>query len=293
MTARRPSWTGQARDALARSLRLAGEGLPRPGHDGATAVHDARKELKRSASLARLFAPLAGSAAYETLDIVNAVRRAFGRARDLDVLPAVLEDIKCDADVRAALMRAIGLERGEARGGPAQGDLEGFAAALVENAASVAEWPLEADDEALIASLRLTYKAAKRRGRDAFATGDADDLHDLRMRVVDLCHQLVPLEPAWPATFSAIGAELHRLRQDLGSHNDLTMLGEFALSRRELARGAAEAVVSEVLKRRRPLERKSQERFERVFAERPNAFMKRIGAYLLHPQARGIRGSAT
>ena len=70
------------------------------------------------------------------------------------------------------------------------------------------------------------------------------------------------------------------------------MLGEFALSRRELERGAAEAVVSEVLKRRRPLERKSQERFERVFAERPNAFMKRIGAYLLHPQTRGVRGSA-
>ena len=41
---------------------------------------------------------------------VNAARRAFGRARDLDVLPGVLEEIKCDADIRAALMRAIGVE---------------------------------------------------------------------------------------------------------------------------------------------------------------------------------------
>jgi hypothetical protein len=84
--------------------------------------------------------------------------------------------------------------------------------------------------------------------------------------------------------FAAQGAELHRLRQALGDHNDLTMLGEFALARHELSGATAEALVALVLRRRKPLEKRAAEKFERLFAERPGAFARRVAAYLAHPQ---------
>ena len=130
----------------------------------------------------------------------------------------------------------------------------------------------------------MTYRAAKRLGRVAWARADADDLHDLRSHVVDLGHQCALFEPIWPELISAYCGELHRLRQSLGDHNDLTVLGEFALSRRELSAEAAENLVELVLRARRPLERRAHSQFERSFAERPGAFARRISAYFAHPQ---------
>jgi CHAD domain-containing protein len=157
-------------------------------------------------------------------------------------------------------------------------------------AVGVGEWDLGgAEMEPLLQSLRLAYRGAKRRGRLAWSTGDADDLHALRVRVVDLSHQCALFEPAWPALLTAYGAELQKLRQSLGAHNDLTVLGEFALSRRELSGEAAEALVALVLRKRKPLERKAALQFERLFAERPGAFERRMAAYLSHPQQRGAK----
>jgi CHAD domain-containing protein len=278
------SWIAHGRLELAQSLEAAADHYPRPGEDGANRIHEARRALKRAASLARLFAPIVGSPAYTALDAVDAARREVGRARDLDILPGVLAGLKCPPATRDVLMRAIAVERGAVRGEQAGVDFARFEADLRAAAAAVADWDLGTDIEPLLQSLRLTYRAAKRRGRLAWASGDADDLHDLRRRVVDLAHQCALFEPAWPAMFSAIGAELHKLRQSLGAHNDLTVLGEFALSRRELPAEGSEALVALVLRRRKPLERRAAAQFDRLFAERPGAFAKRIAAYLAHPQ---------
>jgi CHAD domain-containing protein len=285
MSAGRRSWVAHGRLALAHSLETAAEGYPKPGDDGANRVHEARRALKRAASLARLLAPIVGSLAYDALDAVDAARRQVGRARDLDILPGVLADIKCAAATRDILMRAIAVERGKARGEHAEVDLARIEADLRTAATAVAGWSLDGGEVGpLLQSLRLSYRAAKRRGRVAWASGDADDLHDLRSRVVDLVHQCELFEPAWPAMFSAYGEELQRLRHSLGSHNDLTVLGEFALARRELSREAADELVALVLRRRKPLERRAAAQFGRLFAERPGAFERRMAAYLAHPQ---------
>jgi CHAD domain-containing protein len=281
------TWITHARAALVDSLRAAAERFPPDGEEGADRIHEARKELKRAASLARLFAPIVGAPAYATLDAVDAARRRFSRARDLDILPGALGRVKCAAETRDILLRAIGTERGKARRERAENDAERFGRNLAAAATAVAAWELdERDDEDLLRSLRATYRSAKRRGRLAFATGDADDLHDLRSRVVDLGHQCALLEPAWPAMFAAQGAELHRLRQVLGEHNDLTLLGEFALARHELPPAAGEALVALVLRRRKPLEKRAAGKYGRLFAERPGGFARRLAGYLEHPQNR-------
>ena len=285
MSAAHRSWIAHGRLALAQSLAAAADQYPRPGADGANRIHEARRALKRAASIARLFAPIVGSPAYGALDAVDAARRQVGRVRDLDILPGVLASLKCPTATRDVLMRAIGVERGKARGDQAEVDFTRAEAALRAAAADVSGWDLgTADIEWLLQSLRLSYRAAKRSGRAAWATGDADDLHDLRARVVDLGHQCELFEAAWPAMFSAFGAELQKLRRSLGDHNDLTVLGEFALARRELPAEAAEALVALVLRRRKPLERRAAALFARLFAERPGSFARRIAAYLEHPQ---------
>lgn len=287
MSAPRLTWMARARAALVASLREAAARFPESGEDGATSVHDARKAFKRAASIARLFAPIMGAPAYEALDAVDAARRQVGRARDLDVLPGVLASLKCPGLTRDLLMRAIAIERGKARGAHADIDAAVFREDLSRAADAVEAWDLgEEKLDVLLQSLRLTYRSAKKRGQRAWASADADDLHDLRSRVVDLGHQLALFEPAWPALLSAQGAELHRLRQTLGDHNDLTMLGEFALARHELSSEASEQLIALVLKKRRPLERKASAQFERLFAERPGAFERRIGAYLSYPRGK-------
>jgi len=285
MSARRASWPGRAQERLAKSLRSAAEGFPRSGGEGERAVHNARKELKRSASLSRLFAPLVGEPAAETLAAVNRARRAIGLARDLDVLPGALAGVKCDRGAREILLAAIESERMQARGAHAEIDVEGLTAGLLNAADGVDSWtPGEDATAELTASLTQTYRSARRRGRGAFATGDSDDLHKFRGRVVDLGLQLAVFEPAWPALVVAQTAELHKLRVSLGDHNDLSVLADFARARSELTSEAARVVVAAVLARRKPLERKSRAQYGRLFAERPGAFERRIAAYLAHPQ---------
>jgi CHAD domain-containing protein len=283
----RLSWITHGRLALAQSLEEAAELYPRPGEDGANRVHESRRALKRAASIARLFAPIVGSPAYAALDAVDTARRQVGRARDLDILPGVLASLECDAATTDVLMRAIAVERGKERGEHAEVDFARAEARLREAAADVGEWDLRAGTiEALLQSLRLSYRAAKRSGRAAWVSGDADDLHELRSRVVDLGHQFELFEIAWPAMFLAFGEELQKLRRALGSHNDLTVLGEFALARRELPAESAETLVALALRRRKPQERRAAAQFERLFAERPGAFARRIAAYLANPQHR-------
>lgn len=266
-------------------MRAASTLFPQPGEDGATSIHEARKELKRAASLARLFAPIVGLPAYAALDIVDAARRQVGAARDLDVLPGVLASLKCSIEIRDVLMRAIALERGKSRGEHSASHASQFKGALGEGADRVAKWELaEESESALLGSLRLTYRAGKRGGRRAFQASDADDLHDLRSRVIDLFYQCELFGLAWPAMLSAHTGELHRLRTSLGDHNDLTMLGEFALSRRELDPERAEELVELVLRKRKPIERRARLQYQRLYAERPGAFMRRMAAYLEHPQ---------
>ena len=243
-----------------------------------------------SASLTRLFAPLMAEEAYRALEIIDGARRKVGRARDLDILPPVLGGLRCDPATRDELMRAIAIERGRVRQDHADIDAPGVSAALLKCADHVSAWDLSfVDANALTGCLRLTFRSAKRRGRVAWSTGDAEDLHNLRLRIVDLGHQLMVFTPAWPAMISAMTAELHRLRQSLGDCNDLTVLGEFALSRRELSSEAIEAFGATVLRKRRPIARRAREQFERSFAERPDDFERRMAGYLAHPQ----KGAAT
>jgi CHAD domain-containing protein len=282
---KRVTWTSWARTRLVASLSEASRRFPAPGDEDTLHLHDARKSLKSSASVARLFAPIIGPEVYFVIGAVDAARRCVGAARDLEVMPGVLGGLGASQIAQDCLMRAIGVERGRLRSAAVDSGIGRFRELLAEAASKTQSWELGEEDLApLLASFKATYRAGLKLGRRAFGSEDADDLHDLRGHVIDLFHQSELFQAAWPPMFAAELAELHRLRTALGDHSDLTMLGEFALSCQEAPREIAAEIVDCVLAKRGPIERRARGQFERLYAERPGAFMRRMGAYLAHPR---------
>ncbi|MGD0642783.1 MAG: CHAD domain-containing protein, partial [Roseiarcus sp.] len=281
-------------------ILAAADQFPHPGEDEAERIHDVRKTLKAAAGLARLFVPLVGAPAYLAHSAIQAARRSVGRARDLDILPGVLERVKASPRAQNVLLGVIAKQRAAVRRAHRASSVHNVSTELRELAQSVEAWDVgTADVEPLLAAVRRTYRSARARGQKAMASRDAAELHALRARVVDLSHQLRAFEPAWPAMFQAICRELHRLRTALGDHNDLTVLAEFARSRPELPQDEAESLNALIARRRRPLERRAGELFSRLFSERPGAFERRIAAYVERPQHKprggrraALRGSA-
>ena len=286
MTAsRRSGWPPHCRAALARALRLASRQFPRAGEDEATRVHDVRKTLKGAAGLARLFTGLVAAPAEATLAAINAARRKVGRARDLDILPGVLASLELPAESRDALTAAIAEQREAERRAHHEIDVSGLAAELRALADSVETWDVEAAGAApLIAALRRTYRSARRRGDVALPGGSPGELHAMRVRVVDLVHQIGVFELAWPAMVRAATRELQRLRTALGDHNDLSVLAEFVAARPELTPEQKVAVAVLIAKRRRPLARRAAQLYARLFAERPSAFERRLAAIIENPR---------
>jgi len=282
---RKSAWPPHCRAALARALRLASRQFPRAGEDEATRIHDVRKTLKTAAGLSRLFTDLVGAPAEATLAAINATRRKVGRARDLDILPAVIASLDPPQETRDALTAAIAEQREAERRAHHDLDVAALAAELRALADSVEAWDVEAAGAApLIAALRRTYRSARRRGEAALPNGPQRELHGLRVRVVDLVHQLGAFEPAWPAMVRAATRELQRLRTALGDHNDFSVLAEFAAARPELTPEQKVAVAVLIAKRRRPLARRAAQLYARLFAERPSAFERRLAATIENPR---------
>jgi CHAD domain-containing protein len=285
MSASRHLWPLQCRAALIEAITDAAAQFPRSGDDEAGRIHGVRRTLKRAAALSRLLLPLVGESAADAIKSLNAARRRVGRARDLDILPAVLSRLNAASATRDILLQVIGEHREAERLAHCEADLRGVGAELSALARAAGAWQAEAVGATpLLRAVRRTYRAARRLGDRALASGEAADLHTLRVRVVDLSHQLAALEAAWPDMFEAIGRELRGLRKTLGDYNDLTVLAEFAAARPELPHEEKDALMALIARRRRPLERRAGQQFARLFAERPGAFERRIAAYLEHPR---------
>ncbi len=137
-------------------------------------------------------------------------------------------------------------------------------------------------------ALRGLYRAARRRGKQALASGDPHELHELRAAIVDLGHCFAALEPAWPAHFGAFAHEFRRMREQLGKHNDLTVLAEFATSHQEVSPAQGRDLARAVERRQKRLEKRAQRLFARLFAERPNALFERLAAYLGESDRAGV-----
>jgi CHAD domain-containing protein len=281
---RSDAWPRYCRAALVSAVATAAHQFPNPGEEAPQRVHDVRKTLKEARAIARLFLQCVGEPARVTIAALAATRRRIGRARDLDVMTARLTRLAPPDEILQPLSATIAREREaaqRARRGLSAGAPRARLNAIVRR---LEGWDLSAVCGGDIAAAAArTYRQGRRRGRLAFDSGDPVKLHALRSRVVDLRYQLAALAPAWPEALSAQAAELNALRETLGDFNDLNVLAIFAAELGGLPPEALADLAARLEPKRKKLKRRAKTEFDRLFAETPGAFERRLAAYLKRP----------
>jgi CHAD domain-containing protein len=253
--------------------------------DPGTAVHEARKDVKKTRALLRLHRDGLGGSAYrrENRALRNAGRE-ISFVRDAHVL---LDTVEALAERYAGQVPA-----GHFDALRAQLDHDAAPARSVEDAVDAAkerltrvrarldEWELR---RAGRSALRKDIRHAYARGRRAFERAERDPsderLHDWRKRVKDLRYQQQLLRPAWQEILGAQAKAAKQLSERLGDDHDLAVLDQRAREFDEPIAGL-EDVFELIERRRRELQDDAFRLGSLVYAEPPKRFAKRIGRYL-------------
>jgi CHAD domain-containing protein len=251
--------------------------------DPQTAVHEARKDVKKARALLRLFRRSLGASAYRREN--RALRNA---GRELSVLrdAHVLRDtVDAVAERFAGRLPAGAFDALRARFGagevPAEEVTRAVDAArgrLARTLIRVDAWDAHgADQAALRKELRRTYARGARAMERAARDPSDEALHEWRKRVKDLRYQQQLIRPAWPDVLSAQAKAAKELAELLGDDHDLAVLAQRA---REGQDTRFDAVLELAGRRRGELQDEAFRLGRRVYAEAPKRFGARIGRYL-------------
>jgi CHAD domain-containing protein len=253
--------------------------------DRVEAVHEARKNVKKLRSTLRLVRPALG----------DTYKRENGRYRDA---ARELSDVR-DAQVRAATIEALGdrfADDPPAGGWEALRDALGgaehepddltaarerAAAAIADGGKAIDDWPLSGANFALLRpGLKRAYSRGRKRYRAALAAPGDEALHDWRKRAKDLWYHLRLLREGWPEMLSATADEAHELTDRLGDDHDLVVLGAHLDERPDALPSAQLAHLTKLVAMRRDeLQNEAFAYGERLYAEKPKRFVRRIERY--------------
>jgi CYTH domain-containing protein/CHAD domain-containing protein len=266
-------------DKAAERLREAGDA---DGDALAEAIHGARKDLKKARAALRLVRDGLGEKTFKRENhALRDAARTLSASRDAEVKLATLDALaEGDGDAppaATALWRdALASDRDRIVGGGS----EEAVTAIEAVAARAPEWKLRADGWKLLAP---GLDTAYREGREAFAAlGDApgfETVHDLRKRGKDLWYQLRLLRDAWQPVLEPTAEEIHAFTDLLGDHHDLAVLAVDLAGREEVDAVHRETLRTLIEARQASLLAEARTAGERVYAEKPKAFDRRIRAY--------------
>lgn len=236
------------------------------GEDPVESVHSARKDLKKIRSLLRLVRDELGEDAYE---------RENARYRDAGRLLSASRDARVKAGALASLSGP------EIDFGASEVERDAALAAIEEiekGGEAIEDWPLDGGGWSLIApGLERSYRRGRRGFHLARKGPDPELVHEWRKRVKDLWYQLRLLRKAWPPLLGATVDELHALADLLGDHHDLAVLADDLGERDDLR--DRERLLDEIARRQADLVERALALGERVYAEKPGAFRRRVHAY--------------
>ncbi|MBS1676644.1 MAG: CHAD domain-containing protein [Actinobacteria bacterium] len=267
-------------DKAAERLREAGD-----GDALAEAIHGARKDLKKARAALRLVREEVGEKTFKRENrALRDAARALSASRDAEVKLGTLDSlVEGDDDLppaaTAAWRAALAADRDRI-----VGEESGGTAAAVEEIAAVAGrasgWKLHADGWKLVAP---GLDTAYREGREAFAAlGDApsfEAVHELRKRGKDLWYQLRLLRDAWQPVLEPAAEEVHDFTDRLGDHHDLAVLAVDLAGSPEVDPVHRETLRTLIEARQASLLAAAMASGERVYAEKPKAFDRRMHAY--------------
>jgi CHAD domain-containing protein len=272
---------GRARKARKKLGKVEGE------REAAAAIHGARKDLKKLRAVLRLLRDQLGEKAYRAQ---NRRYRDAGRllsdSRDAEVKVETLDDLELrfgedfPSAVAAPWRQTLERERVAAAndpGGELAERVEKAAAEIDGGRDEIAGWQLGEDSWKLVEPGLLRAYA---KGREALAEvrrePSAEHVHEWRKRAKDLWYQLRLLRELWPEVLGETAEQAHDLADLLGDHHDLAVLAE-DLETRNLT--DPEAIGKLIAQRQDELLARAVSIGERLYAEKPKAFGKRIAEY--------------
>lgn len=276
-------------------VRCAGEQLDRAvleltegiSTDPAGAIHDARKAIKKERSLLRL---ARGAMSREERRHENAVlqdvARSLSGARDADVMIAAIDELseRFAGQLPAAVFQTIAAHFEARRSGePAHQHGRDAAGRAVEELTSVrarvGNWQLSTGGwKALRNGLARSYRRGGEALTCARASREMEDLHAWRKRVKDLWHHERLLAPTCGPTVRGHAKELDRLADLLGDEHDLAVLMHTLTVDVPLLAVDLHAVLLLIDHRRAELRSEAFRIGERLYAEKPKAFRRRMRA---------------
>jgi CHAD domain-containing protein len=261
--------------------------------DFATAVHEARKDLKKLRSVIRLVRDPLGEEVYraENDRYRNAAQLLSG-ARDAEVKLETLAALEERFDGRlprpglAPLVNGLEGER-EALSNPASlsdGDDSSVAEAanrIEEGRDAIADWEFDGEGFELIAGgLKRSYGRGRKRFADTRDDPSAENVHEWRKRVKDLWYHLRIVQDARPDKLKKVRDRAHDLSDLLGDHHDLAVLREDAEGRAGLLRRETLDSLDELIEQRQAeLLDDALSPGDELYAEKPKKFVSRIEGY--------------
>lgn len=252
------------------------------------AVHQARKRCKKIRGLARLVRP-----SFDAYKKVNREFRDTARTladfRDATARLECYEEFLADDDdlpegARDRTRELIVHRRDGVHRAPGPID-EATARArerMAESRRRVEEWELsDTGFDALGGGLKKSYRRGRKAMRNAYEKGTPEAFHEWRKRAKYHWYHCRLLRDVWKPTMETRIDEVKALSDFLGDHHDLAVLGAW------LAREGRSALTEEDLaelkrrleERRRGLETRSRPLGRRLFAEKPKALVRRVGAW--------------
>jgi CHAD domain-containing protein len=238
----------------------------------------------------RLLRPALGRSVFgrENTSLRDAARELAG-LRDRHVLVRTFDALIASSEgaiapQTVAVVRGTLAEREQTDGGTLDRHLVGT---LIETLRRFRErtalWPLrDAGWDVFEGGLEWVYRCGRTAFAEAYDEPSTQRFHEWRKRVKDLWHQLEWFERLWPEVLGQQASETHALSDDLGDDHDLGVLRETLKGFGPLV-GPAEIgnLVVLIDRRRAELQQRAHLRGEKIYAEKPKAFLRRMENYFL------------
>jgi len=259
-------------------------------------VHEVRKRCKELRGLLRLVRPGLGADYTWSNRAVRDAAEQLSSLRDAQALLATLGDLReaesgdgrqgpeLDSIERAqadkAAAQAIGSEDPRVRRAHAE---------LSEVREGVAGWDLPDGFDIVAGGLEATYRRGRRGLRRARRKTTDERMHEWRKAVKYLWYQMRLLEPTAPSVLSPLVDRLDDLSDALGDDHDLAVLVDSLETEGERFGQGDQIEPAVDLARRRQLDLRHRafSLGARLYAEGPDAFAARVGAYWKIDRKRG------
>jgi CHAD domain-containing protein len=260
----------------------------RTAEDPVSAVHDARKALKRERSLLRLSrTALKPRQRRRENTRLRTIAHQLGRAREADALLGALHGLddryagQLPQATIMAVRRRLAHDRDRARAELLEMEIpQRMADELRDAAARVEDWQLrDTGWSTLSAGLEREYRRGRKAMKRAAQAPTPERMHAWRKRSKDLWYHLRLLEALSPGTVRGQAKDAHRLADQLGDLHDLALLDAAVREIQAELAADTDALIALAEHRGEELAALALALGARVYAEKPKAFERRLHAY--------------